>query len=141
MAKRPWTPYAVLCGTELCFCRLCNLGLSKKLRFSLQRHKSCKKLRFLRYSACAEFLGLLCRFFVAQSFGLAAFKKAGKFYFGGTGVGVVDKPGCVLCSFYVVLTGVWGWLGSQGEPRLLSILSIFYAPPPIIFCFFILFDV
>ena len=26
--------------TDQCFCRLCNLGLSKKLRFSLQRHKS-----------------------------------------------------------------------------------------------------
>ena len=78
---------------------------------------------------------------MTQSFGFAAFKKAGKFYFCGTGVGVADKPGSILCSFYVVLTGVWGWLGSQGEPRLLSILSIFYAPPPIIFCFFILFDV
>ena len=99
----------------------------------VQKHKN---------SACAEFLGLLCRFFVAQSFGFAAFKKAGKFYFGGTGVGVADKPRNVLCIFYVVLTGVWGWLGRQGEPRLLSILSFFsYAPPPIIFCFFILFDV
>ena len=55
---------------------------------------------------------------------------------------MADKPRNVLCSFYVVLTGVWGWLGRQGEPRLLSILSFFsYAPPPIIFCFFTLFDV
>ena len=29
-----------LCGTELRFGSLCNLGLSKKLRFSLQRHKT-----------------------------------------------------------------------------------------------------
>ena len=28
------------CGTELRFGSLCNLGLSKKLRFSLQRHKT-----------------------------------------------------------------------------------------------------
>ena len=40
MPKRPWTPYAVLCGTELRFCRLCNLDLPNKQRFSLQRHKS-----------------------------------------------------------------------------------------------------
>ena len=46
----------VFCGTELCFCRLCNFDLPNKQRFSLQKHKSCKKLRFLRYSACAEFL-------------------------------------------------------------------------------------
>ena len=30
----------VFCGTELRFGSLCNLGLSKKLRFSLQRHKT-----------------------------------------------------------------------------------------------------
>ena len=36
----PGPPYAVLCGTELRFGSLCNLGLSKKLRFSLQRHKT-----------------------------------------------------------------------------------------------------
>ena len=45
------------CGTELWCCRLCNFDLPNKHRFSLQRHKSRKKLRFLRYSACAEFLG------------------------------------------------------------------------------------
>ena len=71
---------ALGCGTELCFCRLCNFDLPNKQRFSLQRHKSCKKLRFLRYSACAEFLDSLL-WFVAQSLGFAAFKKAGKFYF------------------------------------------------------------
>ena len=31
---------ALACGTELRFGSLCNLGLSKKLRFSLQRHKT-----------------------------------------------------------------------------------------------------
>ena len=31
---------ALVCGTELRFGSLCNLGLSKKLRFSLQRHKT-----------------------------------------------------------------------------------------------------
>ena len=67
--------------------------------------------------------------FVAQSFGFAAFKKAGKFYFGGAGVGVADKPRNVLCSFYVVLTGVWGWLGSQGEPRLCFFFHLFYMLP------------
>ena len=50
---------ALFCGTELCFRRLCNFDLPNKQRFSLQRHKSCKKLRFLRYSACAEFLDSL----------------------------------------------------------------------------------
>ena len=34
----PRTP--CFCGTELRFGSLCNLGLSKKLRFSLQRHKT-----------------------------------------------------------------------------------------------------
>ena len=58
-----------------------------------------------------------------------AFKKAGKFYFGGTGVGVADKPRNVLCSFYVVLTGVWSWLGSQGEPRLCFFFHLFYMLP------------
>ena len=32
--------------TELCFGSLCNLGLSKKLRFSLQRHKTAKSCAF-----------------------------------------------------------------------------------------------
>ena len=36
----PGPPMPVFCGTELRFGSLCNLGLSKKLRFSLQRHKS-----------------------------------------------------------------------------------------------------
>ena len=75
----------MVCDTELCFCRLCNFDLPNKQRFSLQKHKSCKKLRFLRYSACAEFLdnllwlwhralGVAQSFgFVAQSFVLAAF--------------------------------------------------------------------
>ena len=31
---------ALVCDTELRFGSLCNLGLSKKLRFSLQRHKT-----------------------------------------------------------------------------------------------------
>ena len=61
MPKHPWTPYAVLCGTELCFCRLCNFDLPNKQRFSLQRHKSTKP-------ACAEFLDSLL-LVVAQSFG------------------------------------------------------------------------
>ena len=39
---------------------LCNQVLLKKLRFSLQRHKSCKKLRFLRYSAKPN-SGTVCR--------------------------------------------------------------------------------
>ena len=49
----PGPPYAVLCGTELRFCgtelrfgSLCNLGLSKTLRFSLQRHKTAKSCAF-----------------------------------------------------------------------------------------------
>ena len=95
--------------------------------------------------------------FVAQSFVLAAFatlvcqrncvflckgtklQKAGLFaavcrfslwsVFGGAGVGVADKPRNVLCSFYVVLTGVWGWLGSQGEPRLCFFFHLFYMLP------------
>ena len=46
-----------LFGRHDCFCRLCNFDLPNKQRFSLQRHKSCKKRSFLRYSACAEFLG------------------------------------------------------------------------------------
>ena len=46
-------------GRHDCFCRLCNFDLPNKQRFSLQRHKSRKKLRFLRYSACAEFLDSL----------------------------------------------------------------------------------
>ena len=49
--------------------------------------------------------------------------------FGGAGVGVADKPRNVLCSFYVVLTGVWGWLGSQGEPRLCFFFHLFYMLP------------
>ena len=49
--------------------------------------------------------------------------------FWGTGVGVADKPRNVLCSFYVVLTGVWGWLGSQGEPRLCFFFHLFYMLP------------
>ena len=53
---------ALVCDTELCFCRLCNFDLPNKQRFFLQRHKSCKKLRFLRYSACAEFLDSLLWF-------------------------------------------------------------------------------
>ena len=36
----------VFCGTELRFGSLCNLGLSKKLRFSLQRHKTAKSCAF-----------------------------------------------------------------------------------------------
>ena len=36
------TPY--ICGTELCFCRLCNFDLPNKQRFSLQRHKSVIRL-------------------------------------------------------------------------------------------------
>ena len=67
----------MVCDTELCFCRLCNFDLPNKQRFSLQKHKSCKKLRFLRYSACAEFLDNLLWLWhralgVAQSFGFVA---------------------------------------------------------------------
>ena len=40
---------------------LCNQVLPKTLRFSLQRHKSCKKLRFLRYSA-KQNSWIVCRF-------------------------------------------------------------------------------
>ena len=36
----PGPPMPDFCGTELRFGSLCNLGLSKKLRFSLQRHKA-----------------------------------------------------------------------------------------------------
>ena len=36
----------VFCDTELRFGSLCNLGLSKKLRFSLQRHKTAKSCAF-----------------------------------------------------------------------------------------------
>ena len=35
---------ALVCGTELCFCRLCNFDLPNKQRFSLQRHKSVIRL-------------------------------------------------------------------------------------------------
>ena len=44
----PGPPMPVFCGTELRFCRLCNFDLPNKQRFSLQRHKSCKKRCFLR---------------------------------------------------------------------------------------------
>ena len=40
-------PLSLFCDTELGFCRLCNFDLPNKQRFSLQRHKSCKKLHFL----------------------------------------------------------------------------------------------
>ena len=43
------------------FCRLCNFDLPNKQRFSLQRHKSCKKLHFLE-AVCL----------VTQSFGFRA---------------------------------------------------------------------
>ena len=39
--------FNLFCDAELCFCRLCNFDLPNKQRFSLQRHKNCKKLRFL----------------------------------------------------------------------------------------------
>ena len=39
--------FNLFCGTELRFGSLCNFDLSKKQRFSLQRHKSYKNLRFL----------------------------------------------------------------------------------------------
>ena len=56
------TPY--ICGTGLCFCRLCNFDLPNKQRFSLQRHKS--------LFGCAEFLDSLL-LVVAQSFDFAVF--------------------------------------------------------------------
>ena len=45
--------------TDQRFCRFCNPGLPKTLRFSLQRHKSCKKRSFLR---------LFAGFFMEESF-------------------------------------------------------------------------
>ena len=54
------SPLALL-GRHDCFGCLCNQVLPKTLRFSLQRHKSCKKLRFLRYSA-KQNSGIVCRF-------------------------------------------------------------------------------
>ena len=46
--------------------RLCNQFLPKTLRFSLQRHKSCKKLRFLRLFA-GFFMEGSCRGFFASN--------------------------------------------------------------------------
>ena len=59
------------CGTELCFCRLCNFDLPNKQRFSLQRHKSVIRLvpnSWIVCFACSTELG-----FVAQSFAFAVF--------------------------------------------------------------------
>ena len=106
MPKPPWTPRALLCffrqwsrrsasgfglgllvrqvflgakagHSDQRFGRLCNLGLPKKLRFYLQRHKSCKKLRFLR---------LFAGFFMEESW--FGFLIAG---------GLCSKPGRFLC--------------------------------------------
>ena len=47
----PGPPMPCFCGTELRFGSLCNLGLSKKLRFFFAKAQNCKKLRFLRLYA------------------------------------------------------------------------------------------
>ena len=63
MPKRPWTPYAVLCGTELRFRRLCNFDLPNKQRFSLQRHK-CIRIRLVpnSWDSLPVFCGTELRF-------------------------------------------------------------------------------
>ena len=45
-ATAPGCLHSLSLGRHDCFCCLCNLGLSKKLCFSLQRHKSCKSCAF-----------------------------------------------------------------------------------------------
>ena len=73
MPKRPWTPYAVLCSTELCFRRLCNFDLPNKQRFSLQRHKS-TRIRLVPNS------GTVCRIFYGGIL-YWLLEKQGKLYF------------------------------------------------------------
>ena len=51
----------VFCGTELRFGSLCNLGLSKKLRFSLQRHKT-REFGEAEFSDCLPVSALVCVF-------------------------------------------------------------------------------
>ena len=94
------TPY--ICGTELCFCRLCNFDLPNKQRFSLQRHKALfgcvlnswivcfwlwhralcwhQKILFFASATSQHFRirhkpnsGIRRRIFVAQSFAFAVF--------------------------------------------------------------------
>ena len=79
------TELLALCNTSRCLHSLCSVDMTVLAAFAtLVCQRNCVFLckgTKLKNSACAEFLGLLCRFFVAQSFALAAFKKAGKFYF------------------------------------------------------------
>ena len=58
----------VFCGTELRFGSLCNLGLSKKLRFSLQRHKT-REFGEAEFLDCLPVSALVC-FFAFDTGGL-----------------------------------------------------------------------
>ena len=61
----------VFFGTELCFGSLCNLGLLKKLRFSLQRHKTAESGLYL--DSGKEYRIYAQSFVYAQSFAFAVF--------------------------------------------------------------------
>ena len=60
--------------------------------------------------AKAGFVGFVLGFLVSSGFFDA------KVFFAVVREGVADKPGDILCSFFCFVPGVWGLLGSQGEP-------------------------
>ena len=142
MPKRPWTPYAVLCSTELCFRRLCNFDLPNKQRFSLQRHKS---TRIRRSRILGQYAGFLWRDLV-----LAFGKARRRFSMEGSCIGfwkskanstfckVVKQKGETfwppLQSVFAFDTGGLGlWLGAFGRSRLYRCQSV-PGPPMPVFC-------
>ena len=95
------------------FCRLCNLGLSKKLRFSLQRHKTAK--------SCA-FWGQFVLWHRALVFGQRG----------------ADNPGKILCRFlFLSCHGIYAGLEAGGNcdicPFIFCVLeriAFFTGSPP-----------
>ena len=81
----------VFCDTELRFGSLCNLGLSKKLRFSLQRHKT-REFGEAEFSDCLPVSALVCVF---------AFDTGGLGLWGGQGFIGAKASLDPLCRFFV----------------------------------------
>ena len=91
---RAFTPvhraFSLQC-TELRFGSLCNLGLSKKLRFSLQRHKT-REFGEAEFSDCLPVSALVCVF---------AFDTGGLGLWGGQGFIGAKASLDPLCRFFV----------------------------------------